>query len=236
MNKADTNQFAALEMPYKARALARAQVQADAEALAIAERVEADAAAMAQRAEKGVLDKEDESAAALAAQMLAGGKAIEITVDEQLMLASTVAQSRAKLASKAAAKLREKHAKSAEDLRTAEAAVLAAADAILEGEDVELARQLSHHLSEAVRLGKSLLFSTIASEMTDRKAAPPQVTAVLEKLDLPLIDRRNVAINLWREGDLAAHALRATRRASMIAGEGAPVADAAAQHDFLIKS
>jgi hypothetical protein len=217
-----------LEAAYKARALAAAQFLADKDALAIAEQVEADAAGMAQRAEQGALDKEDESAAALAAQMLAGDKPIEITIDEQVALASAVAQSRVKLASKAATKLREKQAKSLQEFQTAEAAVAAAVDAILDEELIATAKLLEFHLDEAARIGKPLSFEVRGISMATRHPIPEPVSRAVARLDKNLINRDHIPINLLNYGDSAAIERRKVRRAEMISGESAPVADAAA--------
>jgi hypothetical protein len=217
-----------LEAAYKARALARAQHQADSDALAIAKGAELKFADMGQRVEQGVLDKEDEAAAELAAQMLNGGAPVDITVDEKLALASAVAQSKAKLAKMAAVKLRERHAVSLQKLREADAAVAAAADAILDEELFATAKLLEFHLDEAARIGKALYFEVLGVAMATRRQVPELASRVVKRLDLPMIDRLNIANNLFKTGDLAAVERRKARHAEMISGESAPTADIAA--------
>jgi hypothetical protein len=114
------------------------------------------------------------------------------------------------------------------ELAAAERAVINAVDAILDEERIGIAIQVQHHLDEAVRVGKALLFEAIAEEMTTRRQPPAQVKATLARLDLPLVDRFNVATNMWRTGDQAGLALRAARRAEMISGQSAPVDEIAA--------
>ena len=64
-------------------------------------------------------------------------------------------------------------------------------------------------------MGKALLSLTIANELHGGFTQPPQeVTAVLGRLDLPVIDRRDIAINLMKYGDHFAATQRASRRAS----------------------
>ena len=57
---------------------------------------------------------------------------------------------------------------------------------------------------------------------------PSEVTEVLARLDVPLVDRHDIAINLMKQGDTAAAARRAARRAALIAGEPEPVNETAA--------
>lgn len=216
-----------LEAAYKARALARTQHQADSDALAIAEGAELKFAEMGQRVEQRTLDKEDEAAADLAAQMLNGGAPVDITVDEKLALASAVAQSKAKLAKMAAVKLRERHAVSLQKLREADAAVAAAADTILDEELNQTAKLLEFHLDETIRIGKALSFEVRGIGMGTRRPPPEMASRVVERLDMPLINRAHIPIHLLNYGDTAAIERRKARRAAMIAGESAPTADAA---------
>jgi hypothetical protein len=217
-----------LEAAYKARTLARAQHQADIDALAIAEGAELKFADMGQRVEQRALDKEDEAAAKLAAQMLNGGAPADITVDEKLALASAVAQSKAKLAKMAAVKLRERHAVSLQKLREADAAVAAAVDAILDEELIATSKLLAFHLDEADRIGKALYFEVLGISMATRHPTPEAASKAVARLDLPLINRAHIARNLLQTGDLAAVERRKERRAEMISGESAPTADVAA--------
>jgi hypothetical protein len=59
---------------------------------------------------------------------------------------------------------------------------------------------------------------TIANEVNGIHP-PSEVTDVLARLDMPLIDRRHIAINLTRDGDVLGAAKRSARRAALIAGE-----------------
>lgn len=133
--------------------------------------------------------------------------------------ALSTARVQAAIAVSALAMLKDEDAKAQADAIAAEAAVVAVVDAIFRGEDIETARQVAHHLDEGLRLGKALLHMAVADEMDGRKLQPPQVTEVLARLDLPVLDRRHVAINLLKEGDRVAAARRAARRAALIRGD-----------------
>jgi hypothetical protein len=218
-----------LEAAYKARALARAQHQANGDALAVAEGAELTFIEMGRRAEQGALEREDEAAAEVAGQMLNGGAPVDISVDEKLALASAVAQGKAKIAKMAAAKLRERHAVSLQKLRAADAAVAAAADEILDAEIIATAKVLAFHLDEADRIGKALYFEVLGVAMATRRQVPELASRVVERLDRPMINRSHIAINLLQTGDLAAVERRKERHAEMMsAGESSPAAASAA--------
>jgi hypothetical protein len=154
--------------------------------------------------------------------------AMQGALDNRVSVELAAAAHGHRIAAGAAKMAAERYNASLAEVHIAEAAVAAAVDKLFDDEDIETARLLSYHLTEALRIGQELLFGSIAREMSDRKQAPPQVVEALAKLDLPLLDRRTVAINLWKQGDTAANARRSARRAKMISGESTPVADAAA--------
>jgi hypothetical protein len=107
-------------------------------------------------------------------------------------------------------------------LAVAEAAVIKSVDAILDEEQLNVARQIQRLLDEAVTLGRPLFLEALADEMHTRRRTPAEVTAVLVRID-PLIDRMHIAGNVLRKGNSEAIAARAARRAEMILGESAPV-------------
>jgi hypothetical protein len=114
-------------------------------------------------------------------------------------------------------------------LHAAERALAAQVDQIFVNEDIEEARQVAHLLDSAARRGKQLLLATKAGELNG-KAPLPQVTQVLDRLTapLPLVDAHDIGSNFLREGDTAATARRAARRAALIAGEEPAPREAAA--------
>lgn len=101
---------------------------------------------------------------------------------------------------------------------TAKRALETFVDAMDLDEEAQDARLVLHHIAEAVRLGTALLARAVNNEMHGR-AQSPEATEALAKLDLPLIDRRHIAINLMKDGDLEAAAQRSARRAALLAGE-----------------
>jgi len=111
------------------------------------------------------------------------------------------ARVQASITTKALESIKAAHAQRLAELGAADRAVVAAVDAILDEERIDLAKRIQCHLDEAVRLGKSLLFEAIAEEMTTRRQPPEQAKATLTRLELPLIDRLNVATSIWRTGD-----------------------------------
>jgi hypothetical protein len=123
------------------------------------------------------------------------------------------------IAAKALQSLSAAHAKAEANVAEAERAVVAQVDQIFREEDIEDARKVARHLDAATNLGKSLLMLAIAGELNGAQPHD-EVTKVLARLDLPLVDRRHVGVNLLRDGDQAAAARRAARRAALIAGEG----------------
>jgi hypothetical protein len=108
------------------------------------------------------------------------------------------------------------------EARTAEAQVENAVDDMFREEDIAAAREVSHRLNEAIRLGTGLLHLAVAMELNGRGPQPPEVTEVLARLDLPVIDRRDIAVNFMKHGDTAAAAKRADRRAALILDREVP--------------
>jgi hypothetical protein len=227
----DSAHRAALEAGYTARALARAKLEQAGVTLTRAQRVAATATEKVQNLERTIATAEIDQAYRLEAAIIADGPTAGLpdVAAEGLASALSSARLNASIAAKALESLQATQRKRQAEVTEAEAAVVAAVDQIQSDDDIELARQLSHHLSEAVRIGKALLFMAIADETNGRRQAPPEVTEALGKLDLPLIDRRHIAINIWKQGDTAAYAQRAARRAALIAGDSADtIADEAA--------
>jgi hypothetical protein len=107
------------------------------------------------------------------------------------------------------------------DLGGAEAAVRAEVDRLLRKEDVTDAHEIEMALNRIQQLGIALLHRTVANELNGH-LAPSEVTTVLMRLDSPLIDRRNIAINLTLFGDTTAAREREQRRAALTADEETP--------------
>jgi hypothetical protein len=200
---------------------ARAALTVAAQALERARRIETTAAETVRTLEQRAAQAEAAQAAQLAEAIAAGGPNADLSSAVDDNLASALASARFDLSvkSKARASLEGAHAAAQADLVAAEAAVIAAVDKIFADESIEQARQLSHCLDEAQRLGKALLFLSIADEMNGLRTQPPKVTEILGRLDLPLLDRREVATNFLRFGDTDAAARRNARRAAMIRGD-----------------
>jgi hypothetical protein len=221
----------ALDSAYVKRDEARAKAEAAAATLTRAERLSADAADKATELEQELTKLEAAQAKRLEAAIVAGGPTSAVTTDiDAKALAAELAATKfhAAVSSRALESIRAAHAHAQAELAAAERALITLVDGILDAEDVDVARQISHHLNEAARIGKQLLFATMAAEMHYRKAPPEEVKATLARLDLPILDRANIANNLQKKGDLNAMALRAARRAEMIAGESAPIDETAA--------
>jgi hypothetical protein len=221
-----------LDAAYARRATARASAEDSAATLTRAQRLAAVAVDKVAELERSLEAAEAEQACGLASQIAAGGPADALPPSnlDAVAIASELASAKvhASISTKALASIQSAHAQRQAELQSAEAAVITQVDAIIDEERIAIATKVQRYLDEAVRLGKSLLFEAIADEMTTRRQPPEQVKAALARLDLPLIDRHNVATNLWRKGDQAALAVRTARRAEKISGESAPVADAAA--------
>jgi hypothetical protein len=220
-----------LDAAYARRATARANAEQAADTLTRAQRLAAVAADKVTALEQKLEAHETGQAKRLAAAIAAGGPtpAVPNVAAGGLAAELAAAKSHASVHARALGSLRAAHDQAQAELAASQRAVIASVNAILDREDIEIARELEFHLREAVRIGKSLLFAVIAREVHDRTAPTAAVSDALAKLDLPLLDRRTVAIHMWKQGDQMAHAQRSARRASMVSGESAaPVADAAA--------
>ena len=148
------------------------------------------------------------------------GPSADLPAAIDMGLAAELAASRTDVAikAKALATLEAAHSEAVAAMQSAEAAVVAAVDALFLAEDIEAARQVAHHMDEAHRLGRALLHLAVANEM-DGRHVPQEAADVLQRLDVPLLDRRTIAVNLSKYGDQAAAKRCAARRAALIAGE-----------------
>jgi hypothetical protein len=209
-----------LEPHYQARNTTRAKLESARQALDRAQRIEAAATMHVHALEERLAQAEAAQAAQLADAIAAGGPSADFpsAIDDGLASALVSARSDLSIKSKALGSLKRAHAKAQADLAAAERTVVAAVDQIFRDEDITSARQVAHHLDETIRLGKALLHLSIAEEVNGRHP-PSEVTEVLARLDLPLIDRHHVAINLMKDGDVLGAAKRSARRAALIAGE-----------------
>jgi hypothetical protein len=220
-----------LDAAYARRATARTAAAESAATLTRAQRLAEVAGQKVANLERQLGDLEAAQAERLAAA-IADGRPTSAAVDAEGFAAGgelAAAKFHAGVSSRALASIQATHVQRQAELQAAETAVITEVNRLLDSDDIEVARQLSHHLSEASRIGKRLLFATLANEMNDRRASPAEVSEVLRRLELPLIDRMHIAVNLTKTGDTAALALRAERRAALIAAHEFPLAaDAAA--------
>ncbi len=214
---------ATLNAAYAARSQARAKKQRTAEALERAQRLQKKRQAGLTELETASSRQIDERGRELAKALSEPGPtAVHLPAPaavEDGASALTSAKIQAAIADSALTLVQDEDRKAQADLQAAEANVIACVDAIFADEKLAQERELTHHLDEAVRIGSALLFTAMADEMDGRRTQPPQVTAVLARLDQALVDRRNVATNFLRFGDTDAAARRAARRVAMIAAE-----------------
>jgi hypothetical protein len=204
--KPENASMKAIEILHLQRASARAAVRATAENVAQLER----------RAAKA----ESQEAERLVALIVAGGPSADrpAGVDPDLVADLVAARRDASINAKVLATLESAAAQAAAELQTAETAVVSAVDTMFFEEDVEEARQIAHFMNEVDRRGRALLHLSIANEMNGQRP-PQEVCGVLARLDVPLLDRRTVAVSVLKYGDQAAAQLRETRRAALIAGD-----------------
>jgi len=228
----DANQYAALDAARADLASAERQCDADLIALESAKQLETATAVKVENAKQAVAADEAEQVLTLDASIRNGAALVGIqgSFDEDVTRELVKAMHANRIAAGAVQAAVKRHTESHAKVQLKKAALETAADHIFIEEDLETARQLVFHIGEALRIGKGLLFATIADEMTIRgKApAPKQITAALEKLDFPLLNRRDIAINMWQVGDQPAHALRADRRAALIRGDAIEADDSKA--------
>jgi hypothetical protein len=228
MNTTITND--ALAAAYARRAKARTTADAAAETLKRGERLSAVAAEKVGNLEKKLEKHESAQAQRLAAAISAGGPTLAVPDVAAGGLAAELAaaKSHASIHARALDSLKAASAQAQAELAAAQAEVVAAVDQVFDDQDIEIARQLSYHLSEALRIGQQLLFTAIANETRSRKMPPAGVAEALAKLDVPLLNRLHVATNVAKFGDQAAHAQRFARRTALIAGDSAQIETVAA--------
>ena len=210
-----------LEPKYNARALARAKLEESTLTLERARRVESGAAdrvnALEQRVAQADTDQAAQLADLIAAELIAPNESSLINAQPAVTPELAAARRQHTLATKALQTLTETHARRQTELQAAERAVIDAVDQLFRDEDIESARLVAHHLDEALRLGGALLHLTVANEMHLNGYTPPrEVTIVLNRLDVPLVDRRDVAVNLLKHGDSIAADRRTARRNELI--------------------
>jgi hypothetical protein len=177
---------------------------------------EAAAASAVQRAEKEVADE--------LFNVRERERPVEAARDREAFDAATLvlesAQKDHALALKRLSDRKGEHAHAEMEARTAEAMVVRAVDKVLRDEIVERANQVAHHLDEALRLGTKLKHFSIAAAIDAIGIVPESTVRVLDRLYGPLIDARDIAINLEKLGDVPAFRDWRARRERMIAGDG----------------
>jgi hypothetical protein len=224
------NQTNELDAAYAARATARASAEQSAATLARAQRLAELAGQKVADLERQLADLEAAQAERLAAA-IAVGRPTSADVDADGFAAGgelAAAKFHAGVTQRAIASIKAAHAQRQAELQTAERSVVAEVDKIIDDESIEIAKRLHRCLDEAVMLGKSLLIEAIGDEMSTRRQSPEQVKTAIARLEVPLIDRLHIAVNLQKKGDLAAIARRDARRAALISGESAQTETASA--------
>ena len=226
------NTIVNVDVLYAPRDKARAKVEESIATLARAQRIKTSADERVQELEKALETATTEQAHRLEAAISAGAPTDDASPPNldahAIALDLTSAKLHTSIAVKALESIKSTNAQREAELQAAERAVINAVDQLLDREQIETAMRIQHHIDEVLRLGRPLLGEVIGDGLSTRRHTPEPVKKVLEKLDYPLLDRRHVAVNFVREGDQAALALRAARRAALIAGEISLVADAAA--------
>jgi hypothetical protein len=205
---------------YAARDTARKAYAASSAALERAHHLADAAAERLRKAETSTANSESQRADELAAAIASGADEQRIPPIDSLVVDEVMRNHRqdAKLKAKALAKIEQDHAAAKAALSAAERAVINAVDELFCEEDIAAARAIAHHLDEAQRLGTALLCLAIAEEITGHNPLP-EVTEALRRLDLPLLDRTSIALNVLKDGDTDAAAARAERREALIRGE-----------------
>jgi hypothetical protein len=206
-------------IPYAARKEAEAKAERSSQALERARRVLADAANELRVAEQKAADSEAQHASTLAENIVEGHDvSIGLTVHLLLVEDLNTLRSKHSIAQKALASLSAAHDKDEADLRDAERAIVDAVDRLLADEDIETARQVVDHITQAARLGRALQMTAIQTQLATGKAPPSEVQAAIDRTH-PLIDGLHVPIN-FASGPEAMRlgTDRQARRAALIAG------------------
>jgi hypothetical protein len=218
-----------LEPKYAARAQARARLDYATDAVERAKRLEAEAAAHVHDLESRAEEAETHNATELAVLIANGGPTAELpaAVDDGVAHALATAIYDHNLKARALATLKRARDEGQTELAAAERAVVQAVDQILGDEIAERARQVEHHLDEALRLGVSLKYFAVAAGIHATGVIPAPTQRVLDRLEAPPIDLREIPINLEKLGDVAAFREWTARRDWMIAGDAAQEDEAA---------
>jgi hypothetical protein len=111
------------------------------------------------------------------------------------------------------------HAHADMQAHAAAAAVVRAVDQILMDEITADAKSVAHHLDEARRQGIKLRHFTLAAGIHTAGIISAATQQILDRLSLPLIDMKEIPINLEQLGDVPAFQEWLARRERMIADE-----------------
>jgi len=209
-----------LTAAYAVRSKARTALAAASAALERGQRIATTSAERLHELEERSEQSEAAQATRLAALIAADSVTDELppTHDASVGPALALARSDFNVARAALSKLRAAHESAETYLAAAEAAVVRTVDEMFLAEDDETARLVSEHLDEALRLGRGLLDSAFAGELDGHKPSQ-RASDVLLRLELPVLDRKNVPINIWAHGNDDVRGARSARRADLIAGD-----------------
>jgi hypothetical protein len=212
----------ALEQLYAARATARARLDYATQAVERAQRIETDALARVDTLTVQVATAESEQATALACQIAQGGPSSELPtpMDEGLVSALALAKSDLSIKHRALASLQSAQAEGQTALAVAERAVISAVDEYLAAEIIARAKQVADLLDQATLLGTALKYFAVACGLHSTAAVAPSTLAVLDRLNVPLLNALHVPIHLEKLGDAAEFAAWTARREQMIDGDG----------------
>ena len=214
---------------YKARSEAKAAEQRALQAYQRADQNEADAKAKVEALARMVSEQESDQAARLAELITKGAPTSTLppTTDDTLVHKLAVEKSNLSIASKARGHLDDTYNDALRRTAAAHQAVIAKVEEIMADELCVDADELNALLDKVIQKGSALLHLAIGAETNGALKMPLKVLSAIARLDLPLIDRRHIALNLIKEGDLYRVDQKVAEREAMIRGDE-PATEAAA--------
>jgi hypothetical protein len=152
------------------------------------------------------------------AEDIAAGEPPDCALDSELASALASARHEARIATGAVSALQKAHVERCSAVQSAQAAIVAEVDALLNDEITERALGIARHLDEVVRLGTALKFFCVAAGINSTAGVSAPVQRTLARLDVPLLDMAEIPVNVQKLGDIAAYRDWTDRRSQMIAG------------------
>jgi len=208
---------AALEAAYTERALKRERLEAASQALERAEQVTATARELVEQAQAKVNADEAKQARRLEASIIGNGVVAEPTgADETLAVDLVRSQTAFAIANRALAAVRDTHQQRNAEAQAAEAAVIAAADAIIDDETVAIASRINRMMAELDELGDQLR-ARIPNRQAEVQTLGPEISKAFNSL--PPQDFLNTPINVIRDGRPEIRNALAARRSKLINGD-----------------